>query len=166
MEEKRAEIAAEWRKAKIQMRMFPVNRLKATNRKDHYPDIFEKIETLLESLLNLHEELFDLIEDKDETEMKAEEERCAQQEREIQDFLSDLEDHYYKLEAEEASSSNVSVRSVAELKQAMEEQLENKELNEEAIQFVQSNSQAMRWLGYPCTSNWDDTSSRGDQTSC
>ena len=126
--------------------MFTVNHLKATNRKARYPTISEKIETLLESLLNLHEELFDLIEDKDEIEMKAEQERCAQQEREIQDFLSDLEDHYYKLEAEEASSSNVSVHSMAELKQAMEEQLENKELNEEAIQFVQSNSEAMRRL--------------------
>ena len=133
MEEKRAEIAAEWRKAKIQMKMFPVKRLKATNYKHRYLDVSEKIETLLENLLNLHEEFFDLIEDKDGTEMKAEDERCAQQEREIQDFLSDLEDHYYKLEAEEASSSNVSVRSVAEFKQAMEEQLENKELNEEAI---------------------------------
>ena len=122
MEEKRAEIAAEWQKAKIQMRMFPVKWLKATNYKHCYLDVFEKIETLLESLLNLHEELFDLIEDKDGTEMKAEQERCTQQEREIQDFLSDLEDHYYELEAEEASSSNVSVHSVAGLKQAMEEQ--------------------------------------------
>ena len=95
----------------------------------------------------MHEELFDLIKDKDETEMKAEEERCAQQERAIQDFLSNLEDHYYKLEVEEASSSNVSVHSVAGLKQAMEEQLEDKEFNEEAIQFVQFNSKAMRrWV--------------------
>ena len=36
---------------------------------------------------------------------------------------------------------------MAEFEQAMEEQLENKELNEEAIQFVQSNSEAMRrWV--------------------
>ena len=125
--------------------MFTVNHLKPTNHKDRYPIISEKIETLLESLLNLYEELFDLIVDKDGVEMKAEQERCTQQEREIQDFMSNLEDRYYELEAEEASTSNVSVPSVAGLEQAMEEQLEDKEFNEDAIQFVQSKPKAMRW---------------------
>merc|ERR1711867_294723 len=44
-----------------------------------------------------------------------------------------------------ASTSNVSVPSVASLEQAMEEQLEDKEFSEDAIQFVQSKPRAMRW---------------------
>ena len=64
--------------------------LKATNRKACYPIVSEEIKTLLVNLLNLHEELFDMIVDGDE--MKAEQEKCTQQEGEIKSFLSNLED--------------------------------------------------------------------------
>ena len=127
MEEKKAEITAKWREVKIQMRVFTVNDLKATNRKARYPIVSEKIETLLVNLLNLYDELFDMIVDKDGDEMKAEQERCTQQEGKIQDFLSNLEDCYYELEAEEASTGEASVsaadKSVAGVEQAMKEQL-------------------------------------------
>ena len=129
MEEKKAEITAKWREVTIQMRVFTINQLKATNRKARYPIVSEKIETLLANLLNLYEELFDMIVDKDGDEMKAEQEKCTQQEGEIKDFLSNLEDRYYELEAEEASTDEASVpaadKSVASLKQAMKEQLED-----------------------------------------
>ena len=90
MEEKKAEITAKWREVNVQMRVFTVNQLKATNRKAHYQIVSEKIETLLANLLNLYEELFGMIVDKDGDEMKAEQEKCTQQEGEIKDFLSNL----------------------------------------------------------------------------
>ncbi len=111
--------------------MFTVNHLKATNCKAHYPIVSEEIKTLLVNLLNFYEELFDMIVDKDGDEMKAEQKKCTQQEGEIQDFLSNLEDCYYELEVEEASTSNVSVPSVASLEQAMKEQLEDSRRREE-----------------------------------
>ena len=80
MEEKKAEVTAKWREVKNTMRVFTVNHLKATNGKACYPIVSEKIETLLVNLLNLYEELFDMIVDKDGDEMKAEQERCTQQE--------------------------------------------------------------------------------------
>merc|ERR1712082_179203 len=131
MEVKKTEIAAKWREVKIQMRVFTVNHLKPTNRKARYPIVYEEIKTLLVNLLNLYEELFDMILDKNGDEMKAEQKKCTQQEGEIQDFLSNLEDRYYELEAEEASTSNVSVPSVASLEQAMKEQLEDSRRREE-----------------------------------
>ena len=88
MEEKKAEVTAKWREVKNTMRVFTVNDLKATNRKAHYPTVSEKIETLLVNLLDLYEELFDMIVDKGGDEMKAELEKCTQQEGEINDFLS------------------------------------------------------------------------------
>merc|ERR1711867_142312 len=105
MEEKKAEITAKWREVTLQMRVFTINKLKATNRKARYPIVSEKIETLLANLLNLYEELFDMIGDKDGDEMKVEPEKCTQQEGEIQDFLSNLEDCYYELLASSASNS-------------------------------------------------------------
>ena len=104
------------------MRVFTVNHLKATNRKARYPIVSKQIETLLVNLLNLYDELFDMIVDKDGDEMKAEQERCTQQEGKIQDFLSNLEDCYYELEAEEANT---------DLEQAMKEQLEDSRRREE-----------------------------------
>ena len=57
------------------------------------------------------------------------------QEDEIKDFLSNLEDHYYELEAEEASKDEASVpvadKSVAGLEQAMKEQLKDSKGREE-----------------------------------
>ena len=123
MEKKKAEVAAKWREVKTQMEVFTVNDLKVTNRKIRYPTVSEKIETLLANLLILYEELFDM---KDGDKMK---EKCTQQKGEIKDFLSNLEDRYYELEAEEASKDEASVpvadKSVAGFKQAMEEQLED-----------------------------------------
>ena len=117
------------------MRVFTVNHLKATNRKAPYPIVSEKIETLLANLLNLYEELFDMIVDKDGDEMKAEQEKCTQQEGEIKDFLSNLEDCYYELEVEEAGTGEASIsaadKSVASLEQAMKEQLEDSRRREE-----------------------------------
>ena len=105
MEEKKEEIAAKWREVTAQMRVFPIDKLKAINHKDRYPVISEKVETLLADLLILYQELSDMIKD----EMKAEQEKCTQQEAEIKNFLSNLETRYYKLEAEEASKSKPSV---------------------------------------------------------
>ena len=53
MEEKKAKITAKWGEVKIQMRVFTINDLKATNRKAHYPIVSEEIKTLLVNLLNL-----------------------------------------------------------------------------------------------------------------
>ena len=131
MEEKKTEIAAKWREVKIQMRVFTVNHLKPTNRKARYPIVSEEIKTLLVNLLNLYEELFDMILDKNGDEMKVEQEKCTQQEGEIQDFLSNLEDRYYELEAEEASTSNISVPSMASLEEAIKEQPEDSRRREE-----------------------------------
>ena len=129
MEEKKAEVAAQWRKVKTQMRVFTINDLKTFNRKDQYPVISEKIETLLANLLILYEELFDMIADKGGDEIKAELEKCTQQEGEIKDFLSQLEERYYKLEKEEASKDEasvpVAVKSVEGFKQVTKEQLED-----------------------------------------
>merc|ERR1712115_39407 len=79
----------------------------------------------------LYQELFDMIRD----EMKAKQEKCTQQEGEIKDFMSSLEDHYYELEVEEASTGEASVpaadKSVAGLEQAMKEQLEDSRRREE-----------------------------------
>ena len=91
MEAKKTEIAAKWREVKIQMRVFTVNHLKPTNRKAHYLIVSEEIKTLLVNLLISYEEIFDMIVDKDGDEMKAEQEKCTQQEGEIKDFLSKLE---------------------------------------------------------------------------
>ena len=117
------------------MRVFTVNDLKATNRKARYLIVSEEIKTLLVNLLNLYEELFDIIVDKDGDEMKAEQEKCTQQEGEIKDFLSNLEDRYYELEAEEVSTDEASVpavdKRVAALEQAMKEQLEDSRRREE-----------------------------------
>ena len=86
-------------------------------------------------MLNLYKELFDMIVDKDGDEMKAEQEKCTQQEGEIQDFLSNLEDRYYELEVEKASTDEASVpavdKSVASLEQSMKEQLEDSRRREE-----------------------------------
>merc|ERR1711895_359275 len=94
------------------MRVFPINKLKTFNRKARYPVVSDKIETLLANLLILYQELFDKIADKEGDEMKAEQERCTQQEGNIQDFLSSLEDRYYELEAEEASIGKALVPDV------------------------------------------------------
>ena len=106
------------------MRVFPINKL---NYKTRYPVVSDKIETLLANLLILYYKLFDKIVDEDE--MKTEQERCSQQEGNIRDFLSSLEEHYYKLEAEEASTSEALVsaadKSVAGFEQVMKEQLED-----------------------------------------
>ena len=83
------------------MRVFTVKDLNVYNRKVRYPTVSKEVRTLLVNLLILHEELFDTIVDKDGDEMKAEQERCKQQEDEIKEFLSNLEDRYYELEAEE-----------------------------------------------------------------
>ena len=109
VEEKKEEIAAKWREVTTQMRVFPINNLKTFNREARYPVVSEKIETLLASLLILYYKLFDKIVDKDGDEMKSEQERCTQQEGNIRDFLSSLEDRYYELEAEEVSTSKASV---------------------------------------------------------
>ena len=113
------------------MRVFPIKKLKVINYKARYQVVSDKIETLLANLLILYHELFDNIVDKDGDEMKAEQEKCAQQEGEIQDFLSNLEDRYYKLEAEEASTSDISVPSMASLEEAIKEQPEDSKRREE-----------------------------------
>ncbi len=53
MEEKKVEITAKWQEVKIQMKVFTINDLKATNRKARYPIVSEEIKTLLVNLLNL-----------------------------------------------------------------------------------------------------------------
>ena len=118
------------------MRVFTVNDLKATNCKARYPTVSEKIETLLVNLLNLYDELFDMIVDKDGAEMKAEQDRCTQQESEIKDFLSSLEDRYYELEAEEVSTYKASVPDAHKTKpdllcKTIREQLEDSRRREE-----------------------------------
>ena len=117
------------------MRVFTVNQLKATNRKAPYPTVSERIETLLASLIILYEELFDMITDKDGDEMKTEQDRFTQQESEIKDFLSSLEERYYELEAEEDNASEASVsaadRSATGLEQVMKAQLEDSKRREE-----------------------------------
>ena len=135
MDERKAEINVQWRKAKAQMRVFTINDLTAHNRKVRYPTVSEKIETLLANLLIFYQELFDMIVDKNGDEMKAEQEKCTQQEGEIKGFLSKLEERYYELETEEASTDEASVsavdKRVAALKQAMKEQLQDSRRREE-----------------------------------
>ena len=46
-EEKKSEIAAKWREVTAQMRVFPINKLKSTNRKARYPIVSETIELFL-----------------------------------------------------------------------------------------------------------------------
>ena len=94
MEEKKAEITAKWREVIAQMRVFPINKLQTFNYKARYPVVSDKIETLLANLIVLYDELFDKIADKDGDEMKAEQERCTEQEDKIQDFLTSLEKRY------------------------------------------------------------------------
>ena len=129
MEEKKAEVTAKWRKAEAQMRVFTINDLTAYNRKLRYPIVSEKLETFLADLLILYRELFDMIADKNGDEMKAEQEKCIQQEGEIKCFLSQLEERYYKLETKEASSDEASFsavdKRVAALEQTMKEQLQD-----------------------------------------
>ena len=130
IEEKKEEIAAKWRETNAQMRVFPINKL---NYKTRYPAVSDKIETLLANLLILYYELFDKIVDEDE--MKAEQQRCTHQEDEIKKFLIKLEEHYYELEAEEASKDKASVpvvvKSIASFEQVMKEQLEDSRRREE-----------------------------------
>ena len=102
--EKKEEIIVKWREAYAQMRVFSINKL---NYKARYPLISNKIETLLANLLILYYEIFDKIVDEDE--MKAEQQRCIQQEDNIKKFLIKLEERYYELEAEEASKEKASV---------------------------------------------------------
>ena len=83
VEEKKKEITVKWQEAYTQIRVFSTNRLTASNYKTCYPLISDKIETVLASLLILYYELFDKIVDKDGDEMKAEQERCIQQEGNI-----------------------------------------------------------------------------------
>ena len=109
VEAKKVEITAKWQVVKAQMEVFTVNDLKAHNRKVSYPAVSDRVETLLANLLIFYQELFGMIADKGGDEMKAEQEKCIQQEAEIKDFLSNLEDRYYELEAEEASKSKASV---------------------------------------------------------
>ena len=77
----------------------------------------------------MYDELFDKIVDKNGDEIKAKQEKCKQQEDEIKDFLSSLEERYYELEAEEASTGEASApapdKSVADLEQVVKEQLED-----------------------------------------
>ena len=105
------------------------------NRKVCYPTVSEEVRTLLVNLLILYEELFDTIVDKHGDEMKAEQEKCIQQEGEIKEFLSNLEDRYYELEAEEVSIDEASVpamdKRMEALEQAMKEQLEDSKRREE-----------------------------------
>ena len=61
MEEKKAEVTAKWREVTAQMRVFPIDKLKATNRKARYPIVSEKVETFLVNLLDLYEDLFDMM---------------------------------------------------------------------------------------------------------
>ena len=83
----------------------------------------------------MYDELFDKIADKDRDEMKADQERCTEQEDKIQDFLTILEKRYYELEAEEADIGGAPVsapdKSMADLEQVMEEQLEDSRRREE-----------------------------------
>ena len=117
------------------MRVFTVNDLKPTNRKARYPAVSQKIETLLVNLLDSYDKLFDMMADKDGDVMKAEQQKCIQQESEIKNFLSSFEDRYYELEAEEASIGEASVpvvdKNVAGLEQVMKEQPENSRRREE-----------------------------------
>ena len=136
VEEKKEEIIVKWREAHAQMRVFSINRLTASNYKTRYPLISDKIETVLANLLILYHELFDKIVDKDGDEMKAEQERCTQQEDEIKDFLSNLEDRYYELKAEGVSTSKASVPAVDKTKlellcEAIKEQFVNSRRREE-----------------------------------
>ena len=117
------------------MRVFTVNELTAINRKNRYPTVSERIETLLTRLIILYSELFDTITDKDGDEMKTEQDRLAQQESEIKEFLSSLEQRYYELEAEEDTASESSVsgtdRNPTGLEQVMKAQLEDSKRREE-----------------------------------
>ena len=117
------------------MKVFTIKDLTVRNRKACYPIISEEIETLLFNLLYLYEELFDMTVDKNGDEMKAEQEKCTQQEGEIKEFLSNLEDRYYELEAEEVSIDEASVpamdKRMEALEQAMKEQLEDSKRREE-----------------------------------
>ena len=135
MEKKKEEIAVKWREVTTQMRVFTINDLTVRNRKVRYPTVSEKIETFLANLLILYQELFDMIADKNGDEMKAEQEKCTQQEGEIKHFLSKLEERFYDLEEEEASKDKASVpvaaKSVAGFEQVMKEQLEDSKRREE-----------------------------------
>ena len=135
MEEKKAEVTAKWREVSAQMRVFTVNELTVINRKNRYPTVSERIETLLTRLIILYSELFDTITDKDGDEMKTEQDRFAQQESEIKEFLSSLEQCYYELEAEEDTASGGSVsgtdRNPTGLEQVMKAQLEDSKRREE-----------------------------------
>ena len=154
MDERKAEINIQWRKAKAQMRVFTVKDLKAHNRKVHYPIVSEEVRTLLVNLLILYEELFDTIVDKDGDEMKAEQEKCIQHKTEIKEFLSNLEYRFYELEAEEVSTDEASVsavdKRVAVLEQAMKEQREDskrrkeeeKQAREEKERITKENAEA------------------------
>ena len=125
MEEKKAEVAAQWRKVKTQMRVFTINDLKTFNRKDQYPVISEKIETLLANLLILYDQLFDM---KAGDKIK---ERYTQQKGEIKGFLTKLEERYYDLEEEEASKDKAfvpaAVKSVAGFEQLEDSRRREKE---------------------------------------
>ena len=76
-----------------------------------------------------------MITDKDGDEMKTEQDRLAQQESEIKEFLSSLEQRYYELEAEEDTASEASVsgtdRNPTGLKQVMKAQLKDSKRREE-----------------------------------
>ena len=86
VEEKKEEIIVKWREAHAQMRVFSINRLTASNYKTRYPLISDKLETVLASLLISYYKLFDRILDKNGNEMKAEQQRCIQQEDEKRTF--------------------------------------------------------------------------------
>ena len=138
MDKQKAEINILWREAKVQMKVFTINDLTLKNRKVHYQSVSKEVKTLLVKLLYLYEELFDMIVDKDGDEMKVEQQKCTQQKGEIKDYLSKLEERYYELEAEEASTGEASVsavdKRVAALEQAMKEQLEDSRRREEGEQ--------------------------------
>merc|ERR1712082_200052 len=110
------------------MKVFTINDITLKNRKVHYQSVSKEVKTLLVKLLYLYEELFDMIVDKDRDEMKVEQQKCTQQKDEIKNYLSKLEERYYELEAEEASTGEASVsamdKHVVVLEQAMKEQLE------------------------------------------
>merc|ERR1712082_582193 len=117
------------------MKVFTINDITLKNRKVHYQSVSKEVKTLLVKLLYLYEELFDMIVDNDGDEMKIEQLKCTQQKGEIKDYLSKLEERYYELEAEEASTGEASVsavdKCVAALEQAMKEQLEDSRRREE-----------------------------------
>ena len=76
-----------------------------------------------------------MITDKDGDEMRTKQDNLAQQESEIKEFLSSLEQRYYELEAEEDTASESSVsgtdRNPTGLEQVMKAQLEDSKRREE-----------------------------------